>query len=169
MQSAERRVFAVDESPLDVSGQQAVFPRQVFQVLLERFVLEFHGLHDSQVFEQVRFVVVVDRERRLLHQIRYVRLVELFQRFRTIQHHVRRGRLRDGRRFFGAAENSVPCLITIINSHHDSDNYRGEKTSFQILTCCRPVSKRSSPRPPCCSPETAVRRTFRKKMARASC
>lgn len=74
----ERHVFAVYQSPLDVPGQQSVLPRQVVQMLLERFVLEFDGLHDFQIPEQVRFVVVFDRERRLPHQVRDVGLIEFF-------------------------------------------------------------------------------------------
>lgn len=97
MQPTERHVFAVVQPVLDVPGQQTVFPRQIVQVLLERLVLEFHGLHDLQILEQVRLVVVLDRERRLFHQVRYVRLVELVQRLRVVesrQRQVRRRSLR---------------------------------------------------------------------------
>lgn len=106
MQSTERHVLAADQSFFDISGEQAVFPRQVVQMLLESFVLELDGLHDRQILEQVGLVVVLNRERRLFHQVRYVRLVEFFQRFRVVAvkrgRQKRRRRSRD-RRFFGAA------------------------------------------------------------------
>lgn len=109
VQPTERHVLAGDQPPLDGAGQQAVLPRHVFQVLLERLVLELHRLHDLQVAEQVRLVVVLDRERRLLHQVRYLRLVQLFDRPHVVERlrYVRRGRgpgrgRLPGRRLFGA-------------------------------------------------------------------
>lgn len=108
VQPTERHVVAVDQSLLDVPGQQPVLPRQVVQVLLERLVLELDGLHDLQVPEQVRLVIVLDRERRLLHQVRYLRLVDLVQRLRVV---VDRGgrRRRRSRRLVGPTRTFNYC------------------------------------------------------------
>jgi len=111
----ERHVFAVNQSPFDVPGQQAVLPRQVVQMLLERLVLELDGLHDFQIFEQVRFVVVFDSERRLSHQIRDVRLVEFVQRFRVVHRHRRSHvrRRRQCRRLLGGP-GMTKCDVVVL-------------------------------------------------------
>lgn len=125
MQPTERHVFSGDQSPLNGTGQQVVLPRQVVQVLLERLILELHRLHDLQVAEQVRLVVVLDRERRLFHQVRYLRLIQLFdrphvvERLRDVQRRGRgdfSGRLRGGRLFCSAGREREKKILYIMRS-----------------------------------------------------